>query len=180
MRGALCQESAPDDGAWLEFSIVAPRPLLAKEALPPPGFRAELWRADVAELFLLNPETGVYLELHLNPRAAWWIGRFSAPRMLDETEAFEALPVAASARIMEAGWTGSLRAPWRPLAAALGFPESGPVRLRANLTAIVWEPGGRRFFSAAGLRGERPDFHQPDAWPAVALSPDGAAEGSDF
>jgi len=47
-------------------------------------YQQELWKYDVGELFLLNPQTKKYLEINLNVKGAWWVMRFSAIREADD------------------------------------------------------------------------------------------------
>ena len=43
-------------------------------------FAAGLWRRNVVECFLGNPENGHYLEIHLAPNSQWWACLFTAVR----------------------------------------------------------------------------------------------------
>jgi hypothetical protein len=132
-----------------------------------PGvFQGELWRYDVAELFLLEPRTGRYFEFNLAPNGGWWTCEFTAPRVrADEVEI--AMPeVATYSEITADGsWVAAMAVPLDLLRARLDF---GP-RTRGNVTMILESPK-QRFLSAVDLGGE-PDFHQPTRFSEIRFVP---------
>jgi hypothetical protein len=133
-----------------------------------PGmFQAELWRHDVAELFIADPGSGRYFEFNLAPNGAWWSCEFTAPRVRAE-ECDIIMPEVATFSDMapDGAWVAAMAIPLDLLKARLDF---GP-RSRVNVTMILESPE-QRFLTAADLGGGEPDFHLPDAFPEVVLAP---------
>jgi hypothetical protein len=132
----------------------------------PGAFHAELWRHDVAELFLADPVSGRYFEFNLAPHGAWWCCEFAAPRVrVGETDV--AMPdVATFAEAADDGaWLAAMALPLDLLQARLDF---GP-QTRANVTFILGSPQ-QSFLSVADLGGNSPDFHQPAKFRQVVFS----------
>ena len=121
-----------------------------------PGmFRAELWKHDVAELFLRNPVTGRYLEVNLSPNGAWWTCEFTAPRVRAEEMDIEMPDVATFAEMSADGsWMAAVALPLDVLAARLDYGAA----TQANVTMILDSPE-QRFLTVNPGEGE-PDFHQ--------------------
>lgn len=133
-----------------------------------PGlFQSELWRYDVAELFLMEPKTGRYFEFNLAPNGAWWTCEFTAPR-IREDECEIAMPeVATFSEVAPDGsWVTAMSIPLDLLEARLDF---GPAT-RANVTMILESPN-QKFVSATDLGTGKPDFHQPALFPEIRLVP---------
>jgi len=132
----------------------------------PGRFQAELWRHDVAELFLSDPTSGRYLEFNLAPNGAWWSCEFTAPRERAD-EADIAMPEVATFSEMSADgtWVAAMAIQLDLLRARIDF---GP-RTRLNVTMILESPD-QRFLSAADLGPGEPDFHQPDRFGAIEFS----------
>ena len=133
-------------------------------------FVSGLWRRNVVEWFIGNPQNGRYLEVHLAPSAQWWACVFRAVREREQPEGWP-LPLShVRHRRDKAGtwWEGEVRVPAKVVCDLLKAP--GLKGLRSNLCAIWFPPGGNQcFFSFADLPGTKPDFHQPAAWlPLVA------------
>jgi hypothetical protein len=123
-----------------------------------PGcFQAELWKYDVAELFLSNPIHGHYLELNLAANGAWWSCEFTAPRLrrfTDDTP-FPGVETHAT-QTPDGGWVSAMSIPVVELEARIGFGEGSC----GNVTFITGAPASR-YVSAVKLPGTEPDFHQP-------------------
>lgn len=132
----------------------------------PGKFQPELWRYDVAELFIAEPLSGRYFEFNLAPNGAWWSCEFSAPRIRTE-EIDIAMPEVATYSDMapDGAWLAAMAIPLDLLRARLDF---GP-RSRVNVTLILESPA-QQFVSAADLGGGNPDFHQPQRFPEVVLA----------
>lgn len=131
----------------------------------PGRFLAELWRFDVAELFLADPATGRYLELNLAPNGAWWSCAFDAPRQRVEAVDREWPGVRTHAELAADGtWVAALSLPLDTLRERLDF---GPATT-ANATFILDSPG-QRFLSATPLGDGEPDFHRPDRFAPLAI-----------
>jgi|GEM_PF-1107999 len=129
-----------------------------------PGmFQAELWKHDVAELFLADPVSGRYFEFNLAPNGAWWCCELTAPRVRAE-ETDIAMPEIATFADMapDGAWVAAMAIPLDLLKARLDFgPQS-----RANVTFILGS-SRQRFLTAADLGGGEPDFHRPERFPQV-------------
>lgn len=132
----------------------------------PGGFHAELWRYDVAELFLADPSSGRYFEFNLAPNGAWWTCEFTAPRVRAE-EAEIAMPEVATYSEMAADgtWVAAMAIPLHLLRARLDY---GP-QTRLNVTMILGSPE-QKFLSATDLGKGQPDFHQPDRFTQAAFT----------
>ena len=133
-----------------------------------PGlFQAELWRHDVAELFIADPASGRYFEFNLAPNGAWWSCEFTAPRVRAE-ECDIIMPDVATFSDMapDGSWVAAMAIPLDLLKARLDFgPQS-----RVNVTMILESPE-QRFLTAADLGGGEPDFHLPAAFPELVFAP---------
>jgi hypothetical protein len=121
-----------------------------------------LWEADVAELFLLNPETGFYTEFNLGPRGGWWCCSFSSPRVRVEASPNPLSGVKATASCSETGWDSSLAIPLHCLPQGLVFD---PGKTKGNITFCLGKP--QQFITLADLGGGEPDFHRPEKWIAL-------------
>ena len=131
----------------------------------PGAFQAELWKHDVAELFIADPASGRYFEFNLAPNGAWWSCEFTAPRVRAE-QCDIAMPEIATFADMAAdgAWVAAMAIPLDLLKARLDF---GP-RSLANVTLILGSPE-QQFLTAADLGGGAPDFHQPHRFPRVVF-----------
>lgn len=131
----------------------------------PGRFTAELWRFDVAELFLADPGSGRYLELNLAPNGAWWSGEFTAPRERTATDDREWPGVRTHAELAADGaWVAAMSLPLDPLREGLDFGDS----TTANATFILDSPG-QRFLSVTPLGEGEPDFHRPDRFAPLKI-----------
>ncbi len=132
-----------------------------------PGmFLAELWRHDVAELFLADPVSGRYFEFNLAPNGAWWSCELTAPRVRAE-ETDIAMPEVATFSDMapDGAWIAAMAIPLDLLRARLDFGT----QTRANVTFILDSPG-QKFVTAADLGAGEPDFHRPEKFPQVVFA----------
>jgi len=131
-----------------------------------PGlYCADLWKYDVAELFLADPQSGRYLELNLAPNAAWWSCEFTAARQRAE-EVDIAVPDVHTWSDLDpdGAWVAAMAVPLDVLQARVGFgPEA-----RANVCMILGAPD-QRFFSASPLGDGEPDFHRPNRFMEVCF-----------
>ena len=133
----------------------------------PGKFQAELWRHDVAELFLADPHSGRYFEFNLAPNGAWWNCEYIAPRV-PVAEGAVAMPEVATFGELgvDGAWVAAMAIPLDLLRARLDFgPET-----RANVTFILESPQ-QRLLSTARFGDGPPDFHQPARFPAVTFAP---------
>lgn len=155
------------DPSHLWFIANHRQPALLHPKARPGGFQAELWRYDVAELFLAHPASGRYFEFNLAPNGAWWTCEFTAPRVRAEVAEIAMPEVATFAELAPDGsWLAAMAIPLDLLRARLDFgPATG-----ANVTMILSSPE-QRFFSAAALGPGEPDFHQPRRFPQAHFAP---------
>lgn len=143
------------------------RPACLHPQCRPGVFQPELWRYDVAELFLADPRSGRYMEWNLAPNGAWWCCEFTAPRVRAEEGDVEMPDVATFAELAADGaWVAVMALPLDLLRARLDFG----LDTRANVTFILESPQPR-FVSATPLGGGVPDFHLPDRFAAVSFVP---------
>ena len=154
------------DGRRLWFIAHHRRPADLHPQARPGSFQAELWKHDVAELFLADPASGRYFEFNLAPNGSWWSCEFTAPRVRAE-EIDIAMPEVATFSDMAAdgAWVAAMAIPLDLLKARLDF---GPAT-RANVTMILESPA-QRFVSAADLGDGEPDFHLPGRFPQVVFA----------
>ncbi|WP_411827305.1 hypothetical protein [Luteolibacter sp. AS25] len=121
------------------------------------AFQPELWKYDVAELFLSNPLTGEYLELNISPNGAWWASKFSNTRVAYEPQpSFQHHVQVYNQENISENWITAIKIPLEFLCEIIGFNED----TTGNVAAILNSPD-QTFHSACNLPGAEPDFHQP-------------------
>ena len=120
-----------------------------------PGPTDRLYEFEVVELFVASAaDPARYLEVELSPHGHHFVLRFEGVRNAVE----KALQIPYAATIEGSSWRG-----WAFLAAEL-VPEGD---LLANGFAIFGPADARRHLAAFPLPGERPNFHQPAAFPPL-------------
>ncbi|KAB2638399.1 MAG: hypothetical protein DVB26_08100 [Verrucomicrobia bacterium] len=155
------------DARRLWFVASHRRPAALHPQARPGHFQAQLWRYDVAELFLADPRSGRYFEFNLAPNGAWWTCEFTGPRQ--RTEALDiAMPEVATFSDLAAdgSWVAAMALPLDLLRARL---DLGPAT-RANVTFVLESPQ-QRFLTAAKLASAEPDFHRPGEFSAISRVP---------
>lgn len=154
------------DTASLWFLATRDAPAICRPGAEPGAFTEGLWEWDVAELFLADPASGVYLEFNLAPNGAWWAAKFTAPRVraLSQPD-FQSFVTSHSEGIIGNAWCAAIRVPLDFLVSEIGYGA----HTTANATAILNSPH-QTFHSAAKLPGLQPDFHQPGAFPGLIPS----------
>ncbi|GAA5479853.1 hypothetical protein [Haloferula helveola] len=149
------------------------RPASIHPKARPGRFLAELWKFDVAELFIADPGSGRYLELNLSPNSAWWSCEFSAPRVRTSPDESEWPGVETFAELAADGtWVAAMALPLATLRERLSFGET----TTANFTFIVESPE-QRFLSASPLGDGEPDFHRPEKFQPLRIH-DGGLPGT--
>ena len=139
------------------------KPAKLHPAARPARFVPELWKYDVAELFLTDPTSGRYFEFNLSPNAAWWSCEFTAPRQRAEETDIVFPDVATYAELSpDGGWVAAMSIPLDLLEARLNFGET----TKLNVTFILDSPE-QRFLSVANLGEGEPDFHRPERFSPV-------------
>lgn len=171
LAGAPVQPAAAfclaTDPQHLWFIANHRKPAIIHPQARPGGFQAELWKYDVAELFIADPASGRYFEFNLAPNGAWWTCEFTAPRIrADEAEI--AMPEIATFSEMapDGSWLAAMAIPLDLLRARLDFGQGTCL----NVTMILNSPQ-QRFLSAADLGPGEPDFHQPQRFAQVEFTP---------
>lgn len=155
------------DERYLWFIANHRKPAHLHPKARPGAFQSELWRYDVAELFLADPVSGRYFEFNLAPNGAWWTCEFTAPRVrADEAEI--AMPEVATFSEMAAdgSWLAAMAIPLDLLRARLNFGTD----TRVNVTMILESPD-QKFISANALGAGEPDFHQPQQFSKIQFAP---------
>jgi len=129
-----------------------------------PGvFMPDLWKYDVAEFFLTNPENGHYLEVNLAPNAAWWAAEFSGPREGMKEVKLEGINTYADMH-KDGGWIAAMRLDVAMLRDEFGFCQESLI----NAAFIIGSPE-QKFVSVAELGEGKPDFHQPTKFRAMQI-----------
>jgi hypothetical protein len=139
------------------------QPATIHPAARPGKFLPELWKYDVAELFITDPKTGRYFEFNLAPNGAWWSCEFKAPRVRED-EAEIAMPEVAtfSELAPDGSWVAALVLPLDLLRARIDFGRES----RVNVTFILNTPQPQ-WISASDLGDGDPDFHRPERFQPV-------------
>ncbi len=133
----------------------------------PGRFQTDLWRYDVAELFIADPVSGRYFEFNLSPNGAWWSCEFTAPRVKAEEVEIAMPEIATFSDIAPDGaWVAAMAVPVDLLRARLDF---GP-QTKLNVAFIIESPN-QKYLSAADMGGGKPDYHQPDRFASAAFTP---------
>lgn len=117
---------------------------------------ANLWEYDVVECFIVGAEH--YLEVELGAGGHFLVLEFSLPRVRSNT--YEALlPQMAFEPGMARGtaWRASILIPW---AMVPGCIKGVNAYVSSRAHYLCYHP----------LPGPRPDFHQPDRFPAACLA----------
>lgn len=132
----------------------------------PGAFQAELWKHDVAELFIADPMSGRYFEFNLAPNGAWWTCEFTAPRVRAEEMDIAMPEVATFAEMSPDGaWLAAMAIPLDLLKARLDFGGKSAI----NVTMILESPA-QKFLTATDLGNGEPDFHQPHAFSKASFT----------
>ena len=154
------------DSQRLWFIASHQRAAALHPASRPGRFCTELWKYDVAELWLSHPQSGRYFEFNLAPNGAWWSCEFRGPREREERVEIAMPEVAAFSELAPDGsWVAALALPLPLLKARLDF---GPETL-ANVTFVLESPD-QRLLTAADLGGGEPDFHRPAKFRKIVFS----------
>ena len=153
--------SLVSDSQHLWFIATRPAPATVLAGAKPHIFTPELWKSDVAELFIAAPDRRSYLELNLAPNAAWWAAKFSSPRVPSPSQpAFLPHIQTFHTTTPDGSWTAAMSIPLAFLIAEISFEVGSP----ANITGILNSPF-QTFHTVAKLPGAAPDFHQPAHFP---------------
>lgn len=137
-----------------EFAFRAAKKAHCNDSLGLGQHVAELWKMDVAEVFLSGPG-GAYQEINVSPRGAWWSALFSDYRLMDRELEFA---VEIAQEVKADSWQIHFRTslenivPWRGLS---------PEEFMVSATAILYAPEPH-YFALHHQNGGEPDFHRRD------------------
>jgi len=153
------------DPEWLWFIAGRNKPAQPHPDSSPGLFKPQLWRHDVAELFLGEPGGGRYLEFHLAPNAAWWSCVFQGPRIRMFEKDIPLAGVGTWATLAADGsWMAAAALPLQTLRDLIGFDDNST----ANVAFILKAPE-QRFITVTDLGGGEPDFHRPDRFEPMEI-----------
>ncbi len=145
------------DSENLWFIATRQAPASIHPTAAPGEFTPELWKHDVAELFIADPRGKSYLEFNLSPNSAWWAAKFSSTRQPSELQPdFQSHVKAYTDASETSSWLTALSIPIGFLREHISFTHESP----ANATFILNSPA-QTFHTAGKLLGAEPDFHQP-------------------
>lgn len=155
------------DPEWLWFIAGRNKPAQPHPDSSPGLFKPQLWRHDVAELFLGEPGGGRYLEFNLAPNAAWWSCAFEGPRIRMFEKDIPLAGVGTWATLAADGsWMAAAALPLQTLRDLIGFDDNSA----ANVAFILRAPQ-QRFITVTDLGGGEPDFHRPDRFEPMEIEP---------
>ena len=171
LSGALLQVPAAfalvQDPRSLWFVASHRQPAEIHPKARPGVFLAELWRHDVAELFIADPHSGRYFEFNLAPNGAWWSCEFTAPRVRAEEVEIAMPEIATFAEMSPDGsWLAAMAIPLDLLRARLDFGTKSLINV-----AMILESPVQKFISANALGSGLPDFHQISQFSPICLTP---------
>jgi hypothetical protein len=124
------------------------------------GYAEGLWNGDCVELFLVNPETGYYIEFNLSPKGGRWSCEFTAPRVRAPGAPRDFVGVSTTAKRTDGAWESTIRIPVASLPAELAFD---PAKTRGNVTFCLGD-SHQLYLTYADLGDGMPNFHRPDHW----------------
>lgn len=148
-------------GGQLEFLATARKSPSSAIGSQAGEFHEGLWQHDCAELFLLQPATGHYMEFNLSPNGAWWSCLFEAPRRQALIENLPLPGVFAEGLEGIAHWEARLRIPLASLPESIG---SDPRQWLGNATFCLGNAPRQKFATFAHPAAGLPDFHRPQDW----------------
>ena len=125
-------------------------------------YQEELWKYEVAEFFIAEPESQTYLEFNLSPDGAWWSCRFGKPRQALATEPQALRGVKTFSRLTESQWSAVAKIP---------LSELGDISEKRLNVCFITDHRAQKFYTLAAPEGEAPDFHQPDGFLPIKITP---------
>jgi hypothetical protein len=111
----------------------------------------------VAEFFLTDPITNHYLEFNLSPEGAHWSSGL-------REKPFARSAITSQGESRSDGWNAQAVVPLEWLQKKFHFGPGS--RLNA---AFILDSPHQRFLTASDLGAGEPDFHRPDAYPAISI-----------
>ena len=142
------------DGRSLWFAATRQAPAAIHPGAEPGVFTPKLWKHDVSELFIADPDGKRYVEFNLAANGAWWAGTFDSPRQLSVSQPDFQGAVETYHDAPEGGsWLSAFSIPIAFLGEHIDFGTGS----RANVAFILNSPR-QTFHSACKLPGAEPDF----------------------
>lgn len=161
----LCREfvfAVSLDAGKVYFGARFPKGSFFDSSFGPGEFVEDLWKKDVAELFIARIDSSHYQELNLSPSGAWWSAGFSSYRKRSETVPCKLDSVEVFREFEGDNTYVAISMPWD-----LKDIEGGG--LRVNMSSICHLPDAR-YFSLAAMSADKPDFHQTARFPRLRIS----------
>ncbi len=159
--------SLASDGSKLWFVASRQAAVVIHPDAEDGAFTTEIWKYDVAELFIADAEGDGYLEFNLAANGAWWACKFDSVRKAARFQPDFAKAVTTHHDRAERGsWLAAMEIPIGFLSEQAGFTPNS----RVNVTFILNSPA-QTFHSASELPGSEPDFHQPAHFPPLGPMP---------
>jgi len=165
LSGATCNKDArflvAMDSASLFVLASAKLPTNCDNSLSAGTFKEELWKLDVAELFIAEDKSDRYQEFNLSPTGSWWSMGFEEYR--SEASTFSPPDnIECSAWRNGERWYASIVIPRDNLWIDLSLTE----HFRANVCFILGKKK-RSFLSWERLVSKSPDFHLTEQFEAI-------------
>jgi hypothetical protein len=162
-----CAFTLVKDPEFLWFISIFSNSVNIHPSASPGLFTPELWKYDVAELFLANPSTGIYLEFNLTANGAWWASEFSSIRKPTTAQPDFISHIRSHQDLSDTNHSVvGLQIPLKILKKEIDFGFT----TAANITFICDSPS-QRYLSASKLPGVQPDFHQPTNFTTASFIP---------
>ena len=150
--------ASDEESLW--FVATRTAPVTIHPDARPGCFTPELWKYDVAELFISDPDSASYMEFNLAANGAWWACRFDTVRKPAVSQPDFTTAISTHHDPIDSGsWLAALVIPIGFLSSQIGFGLGS----RANVAFILNSPE-QTFHSASKLPGKEPDFHQPQSF----------------
>ena len=117
----------------------------------PQTYQPELWKRDVAELFLKDKSSNSYQEFNLAPNACWWTQVFESYRSVSNKNFLASPPIQAESNL-DGSWQALMTIPHCQVFKNLD-------QLLGNITFVQGDP--QKFYSWGKSQKSKPDFHDP-------------------
>lgn len=155
------------DQERLWFVVHHRKPASIHPKARPGVFLADLWKYDAAELFLMDPKSGRYIEWNLAPNGAWWSCEFLSARVRADEQDIVMPDVQTYADLSEDGsWVAAMSLPLDLLRARLDF---GPYTM-GNVAMVLNSPE-QRLLSLASIGEGKRDLHRPEIFQNLKFIP---------
>lgn len=145
------------DENQLFFALKCDKPACFDTQHKPGEYTENLWQFDVAELFIVEPDSGRYQEFNLSPAGSWWSMLFSDYRLRDPAHFIIPKGLQSTGSVSEHLWQAALRVPLQ----SLSLPPQTLKEYRFNVCSII-NGTEKQYLSYADAKSEKPDFHKTE------------------